>query len=107
MAYTDRMQYHYSVYAIFDNYIVYYYFFMAFIKASSAVISSCVKPERSIDSFFSNPNRYLATTSKKATTIKVPGSLTVDDITYKVTMVAAKASVYKNMQEKEETRRFT
>ena len=71
------------------------YFFMAFIKASSAVISSCVKPERSIDSFFSNPNRYLVTTSKKATTIKLPDSLTVDDITYKVTMVAAKASVYK------------
>lgn len=34
---------------------------------------------------------YLATTNKKATTIKVPDSVTVDDITYKVTTVAAKA----------------
>ena len=34
---------------------------------------------------------YLATTNKKASTIKVPDSVTVDGITYKVTAVAAKA----------------
>ncbi|MDD5998129.1 MAG: leucine-rich repeat protein [Lachnospiraceae bacterium] len=34
---------------------------------------------------------YLATTNKKASTIKVPDSVTVDGVTYKVTVVVDKA----------------
>jgi hypothetical protein len=40
----------------------------------------------------SNPTvSFIATTNKKATSVKIPDSVTVDDITYKVTAVAAKA----------------